>query len=885
MDEELRFHIDAYAADLERQGLSSAEAKLRARAEFGVVEARKNEIRDALGLTWLDDARADFRYAFRLLRQSPGVTAIAVVSLALGIGANTAVFSLMETVVWKLLPVQDPQQLRLLSWVSGPHTVFEGSWTTLDPHVDSGDAGNVFSYPIWLALHEASADIFAFKPAGMITASIDRQAELVDTEMVSGNAFQVAGLAPIAGRMLMREDDIAGRPVVAVITEAMWTSRFHRDPGVVGEVIHLNRMPVTIVGVAPRGYLGMDPAEHPSMFVPLSSQPLVLPNQHESNGSLLKDSDTWWVQLMMRVRAGMDEQGERARLDTVLHRAVWDSLPARHNRDQPSLRLAEGSRGLDVIRSEFGKPLLVLGCVAGLVLLIACANVANLLLARATARHREIGIRLALGAHKGRVVRQMFTEGLLLTVVGAAAGLLLGYCIRDIIPGELSDPWSPVPFRADYDWRVLLISVGISAATGILFSIGPAWRSSCVPANVALKEGSRSSMTGPHVWAGRVLVIFQISLSLMLLVGAGLFVHTLTNLERTELGFNPSRILLFDIDPPRTQYSGSKRISFYAQLQQRLEAVPGAESVSASETALVARASAIARFTIRGGTRKEDRLAETWVNAVGPRFFETMQLPIVSGRGIEAQDRAGAPLVAVVNREFARRFFPGQNPIGRTLNERTDAYQIVGVAADAHFNLIRGTAPPTVYAAFPQGKDIWRVTYEIKTAAGTDTVMRGVREAVGSIDRDVPVFNVRTQTEQIDATMSQERLFATLTTSFGVLALVLAAVGIYGVIAYSVTRRTNEIGIRMAVGAQRPQVLRMILRECVLLAAVGISIGLLATATVTKFISAMLYGAKQMDPLALSAAVGVLVCVAFVSAWAPARKASRLDPMHALRHE
>lgn len=885
MQDELQFHIDACAADLERQGLPAAEARIRARAEFGVLEARKDEMRDAFGLTWIDDARADLRYGFRLLRQSPAFAAVAVVSLALGIGANTAVFSLMETVLWKLLPVKDPQKLKLLWWVSGPRTIFSSSWNTWNIPASSGDSGNVFSYPIWRGLHQASTDVFAFKPAGMLTASIDRNPELVKTEMVSGNAFQIAGMVPLAGRLITGADDETGAPVVALITDGYWTRRFGRDASIIGRRISVNRVPVTIVGVTPPGYSGFDPEEHPDLFVPIASQPLVLPNEHEKNGSLLDDPDFWWVQVMLRARPGVDEARTRERLDATLRHIISDTLPHRKNRDMPRLRLLAGSRGLDVIRFEFGKPLLLLASLAGLVLMIACANLANLLLARATARHREIAVRLALGAPRGRVIRQMFTEGLLLTALGSIAGLLLGYFIRDGIPALLANPWSSAPFRADYDWRVLLISTAVSGLTGLLFSIAPAWRSSTVPANAALKEGSRSSMTGSHVFAGRALAVFQMSLSLVLLVGAGLFVRTLANLNSAELGFNPQRILLFDVDPPRTQYAAAKRIWFFEQLLERLESAPGVQAATASQAALISGMSADTHFTILGTTHNQNRQASTWVNQVGSGFFETMQVPILSGRGIESHDRAGAPAIAVVNRTFASKYFNGENPIGRILIEGRQSYQITGICADARYSSLRMPAPPTVYVAFAQAQDLWRLTYELKTAADTDSIMKNVRAILRSMDPNVPVFDVRTQTEQIDATMSEERLFATLTSVFGMLALVLAAIGIYGVIGYSVTRRTSEIGIRMAIGARRGQVLRMILRECAWLAGLGLAIGLAGAALATGYVRTMLYGLTPADPIALGAAVALLAFIAFAAAWIPARQASRLDPMQALRHE
>ena len=889
MDRELRFHLERRAEDLIRGGIPEEEARRQARAEFGGVEARKDECREAVGLRLLDDARADFRYTFRMLRQSPTFSVVAIVSLALGIGANTAIFTLMEAALWKTVPVKNPEELRLLSWVAGLNPVMDSTWggRTLTP---KSVGSTSFSYAAFRELQRHSETVrnrFAFKPAGRITAVIDGHAELVTSEMVSGNFYEAAGVSTIAGRPIVASDDVrSDAGVVAVISDSFWSRRFGRNASALGKQISLNQVPVTIVGVNSAEFQGMEPGQNPDVYFPISAQPTVLPNQYSrTNGSLLDDPDNWWLLVMARLRPDVSESQAQAALDTVLQRAVWDSLPDRRKRDKPRIRLLTGARGLDELRAQFHRPLLVLLALAGLVLLIACANLANLLLARATARQREISVRLAMGAGRWRIVRQMVTEGLVLAFLGGAAGLLLGYWMRNGIPGLLATSWSPSPVQAQFDLVVLLISIGVVFLTGILFSLAPAWQSTRVPVNSALKDGGRATMSLPKLLAGRSLVVLQFALSLLLLVGAGLFVRTLANLKSANLGFRPERILLFTIDPPRTRYAGPARTALFLRLEERIAAIPGVQSATLSQDALVANNTSTTRFRPASRAARPGDADRGWINYVGDRFFETMGIPILAGRSLDARDRANSLQVAVVNRQFVRNFFPDGEAVGKAVINGDTTYQIVGVCGDARFDRVRSPVPPTFYKPLSQVRDPRNMTFEIKTAANETSIIKSVRDIVQSIDKELPIFDIRTQTEQIDATLSRERLFAALTSGFGLLALVLAAVGIYGIMAYGVARRTSEIGVRMALGAQRRQVLTMILRESALLAAAGVAIGIGAAVGMTRYIASMLYGLQPSDPLSFASAVVLLLAIAMLAGWWPARKASRLDPMAALRHE
>jgi predicted permease len=868
--------MDRYAEDLISRGIAREEARRRACVDFGTVEARKEECREALGLRLFDELRADIRYAFRMLKQAPAFTAVAIVSLALGIGVNTAIFTLMETALWKSIPVQQPEQLRLFSWVSGPKSAVEdlsGNWDEYNGMVSSTS----FSYPVYQALRKQNVleSIFAFKPANRMTALIGGQAEFVNASLVSGDFYQSLRISTIAGRPIGTPDEYAP---VAVISYSYWNRRFGRDVSAIGKKVILNQVPVTIVGVSPPDFTGVQPGQNPDFYLPIGLQPLIRPNTDpDSPRSSLDDPNYWWVLIMGRLRADVPEAKAQAALDVATVQAVRATMPKSWRHDMPHLRLLTGSRGLDDLRGQFSKPLYVLMALAGLVQLIACANLANLLLARATSRQREIAVRLALGAGRGRIMRQMLTEGLLLSVLGGAAGLAVGYAARDAVPRLLARPWKSDYLHAAFDARVVWISLALALLTGVLFSLAPAWQGS----RTEVKAARSASL--PRLLAAKSLVIFQVCLSVLLLIGAGLFIRTLNNLKSAHLGFRPEHILLFDLDPPDTRYSRESRRKLYEQIEERIAAIPGVQSSSLSESALIANGVSMTMVAPAG--RKPSLGGRTWVNQVGNRFFETMEIPILHGRATGPQDRFNSPKVAVVSEAFVRHLFPKEEPLGKTFGDSRVTYQIVGICGDAHYNSVRQAAPPTFYVPYKQGRDLGHPTFEVKSAASEGSIAGAVREVIRSIDKDLPVGDFRTQTQQIEATLSQERVFAALTAGFGGMALVLACIGIYGVMAYSVARRTSEIGLRMALGAESRGVLTMILRETSLLALIGVVLGVLVAAGMTRFIESMLFGLKALDPVTIAEAVLVMAAVALLAGWWPARRASRLDPMTALRHE
>ena len=844
---------------------------------------------DIRGLwTWrpLEELAQDLRFASRTHLKNRAVTLFAMLSLALGIGANTAIFSLMEAALWKPMPVRDPQQLRLFTWITGPRGIPDSTWddwNRVGPN-NPDKIGAGFSYDVFEALERdapAFERLFAFKLIGRVTALVDDQAELVVADLVSGGAYEGLGIVPIAGRPILPSDDRRGQSeAVAVISDAYWARRFGREPGVIGRSIRVNQVPVTIVGVNPPGFTGLSSQASPDLFMPLTMQPIVMPSPFVKSGNLLDNREMWWVDVMGRLKPDVADAAAQAAMQATLQQAVRATLPQEMNRPQPTLRLLQGVRGLDNLAEEFGWPLIALLSLVGVVLLIACANVANLLLARASTRRRELSLRLALGAGRARLTRQLLTEGLALGLAGGAIGVLLGYWVRDVIPNLLLPSWAPERFGAAFDLRVLALALAVTIATSVLFSLVPIWQALRVDVQSSLKDGG-GAMT--HAMRGRSLVVFQVSFSVVLLIVAALFLRTIANLRSVELGFHPAQVVLFTIDPPRTTYVKEARTALFEQIDRQIAAIPGVEVSSLSAAVLVGekRARTMAEFTDRTPSTR----VPTFVNVVGHRFFETMGVPIVMGRSFDAHDRQDSPTVAIVNQQFVRKYLPDGNPIGRRFKSGNQTYQIVGVCGDTPYDRVRSPVPPTWFGALPQAQEVGSFTFEVRTAASVSAILPLIREAVRAVDKDLPVFDVRTQLQQIDSTMSRERLFMALTSAFGVLALILASVGIYGTLAQNVSRRTAEIGIRVALGAARADVLAMVLREASLLAVIGVIVGVAVAVGLGRYVEATLFGVTPIDPIAIGGAVTAMLIVALMASWLPARRASRLDPMVALRHE
>ena len=882
MEAEFRFHFDKYVEHLTQSGIAPEEARRRARLELGSLATQKENCRRSLGLRLWDELIADVRFGARMLRKSPAFAAIAILSLALGIGVNTTIFTLAKSVLLDRLEVSHPEDLRILTWVSGKKFPMESLWGN---YSDEGGASHSssFSYPVYKALRERTSlfqPLFAFKDISQMTATVDGHAESISGELVSGNFYEGMRIRPIFGRGISPTDDVEGKANVVVISDAFWARRFARSPSAIGKSIEINLLPVTIVGVNPPTFIGAQMSRLPEVFMPLAAQPTVLPRGKA--GNLLKDPNNWWLQIMGRVdsREASDAARQSA-LDLPFVQAVKSGVTIKAGRDDlPHIRVLPGRRGSDYEKSEFIKPIYVLIVLSVFVLLIACANLANLLLARSAARQREMSVRVAMGASRMRVLRQVTTESLLLSLTGGVGGVILGYSSRNLLPHLISTPWEDGRLQTRFDLYVILFTLGLSVITGLLLSIPLALQGRREDVSSGLKEGSRGSAARSHNFTNKALVIFQLSVSLVLLFGAGLFLKTLSNLRAAPIGFQPDRVLVFEIDPPRSRYTPEAALTLHKRILDTIAAVPGVQSASLSSDPLVALDSSINQF--QRNDRPKDAKAQAWFNAVGTNFFETLQIPILAGRSFNSSDILTSPKVAIINQKLAHKFFPGENPIGKTFNE--EKYEIVGVCGDTKYEDLKSDAPATFFVPYTQSFES-NVTYEIRTLAPSAEILKSLQQAVATVDKDLPLIHARTQNEQIDATLSNQRIFALLTSAFGVLALILACIGIYGIMAYTVTRRTNEIGIRMALGAPRTKVLRMILREASTLTIIGVIIGIAASLFLARLVSTMLYGLKPSDPTALSSAAVILVAIALLAGWIPARRASRVDPMDALRHE
>ncbi|HEY1758865.1 MAG TPA: ABC transporter permease [Bryobacteraceae bacterium] len=909
LDDELGFHLEQQARKYRQAGLPPEEVSRRLRLDFGGPDQIREECRDAWGVRMVRDCAQDLRYAWRMLRRSPGFTAVAVLSLALGIGANTAIFTLIESTLLRPITVKDAGRLRLLTWREQ-----DGGWVApnlgylsstfgsiYEQHLtaDGGIMHTDFSPPVSQELLRDNTvfdPLFAFKELGRSTAIVDGNAELVNCFLVSGEFYRGMEVSPVIGRAIGPENDVRTREgQVAMISYEYWTRRFARSPSIIGRTIVLNQVPLTVIGVNPEYFTGIEPGGHFEIWAPLNLAPAV------SGRPWLDDARQWQTPMMGRLKPGVSDPQAQSQLDAIFQAGV-DANPGpigallKDPAKRPRFILQSADRGVDYLNERYRGPLLTLLSLAGLVLLIACANVANLLLAKSAVRQREISLRLALGAGRWRIVRQLLTEGLLLASMAGIAGVFFGYCTRNAVPALLATPWKPSPFDTAFDPKVLLMSIAITFFTGVLFSLAPVWQSRRVEVNDALKESSRGTASLSKLRIGRLLVVFQVALSVLLLAGAGLCVKTLLNLKKTPLGFNPARVMLFTLDLPPLFFPVDHAGALLTELRQRLDTIPGVQSATFSSYALMSGRFASTSVKLAGEAESDlspSHVNNVAVHFVGARFLNTMGIPILFGRDIDEHDSPGTPRAAVVNREFARQFFHSENPIGEIFMDYNTTYQIVGICGDS-LDRLRDPFKLGFYASWVQSPRAGQIVFELKIAGDEAGVVRQIPEAVRSVDSRLVVTDVRTQTQQIEDILSQERLMASFASVFGSLALILAGIGIYGVMAYAVARRTNEIGIRVALGARPRSVAWMVLRETLVLAAAGVSIGvpivlglspiadhLLAPGWTNSF----LYGMKPNDLSTIAFAVLVLAWAVLLAGYFPACRAARVDPMTALRHD
>ncbi len=865
-----------------------------------------------------DQMFQDLRYGMRMLLKHKGFTLVAVLSLALGIGANTALFSVVDAVLLETLPVKEPDRLVLFEWQSGQPFRTSGMRGSFAPAPPGMRGASVFRYEIFERLGQARAqaesdplsDLFAFAPLYGVTAVVNEQAEVVRGQVVSGGYYAGLGVQPVLGRPLTDADDQPGAPPAVVVSHQYWQERLGANPDIIGQQLKLNNISFTIVGVTPPGFTGtLQVDQRPAVTVALATEPLLLA---EGTGMGRNGKPgIWWLNLMGRLKpeATLEQAGQslagvfEATALEIMPPPRRDGDPAQLDpKDYPQLLALPGSRGLMETRKRYSATIYGMFGIVAMVLLIACANVANLLLSRAALRGPEIGVRLAVGAGRWRLIRQLLTESILLASLGGAVGVLFALWGKRILVAmaDRSTGFLPADVDPSTNWRVLAFTAAVSLLTGVLFGLIPAWRATRLDLTTALKQGRRT--TGSVSRLSKGLIVAQVALSLLLLVGAGLFIRTLYNLQQVDLGFNQERLLLFSLQPKQGGYKDERLIQFYQDLFARLDNLPGVRAASFSRIPLISHSMWNSDFLLPGESEKSAGSRVTNRQMVRENYFSTMEIPLLRGRGFTEQDDQRANKVAIVNQAFARKFFPDEDVVGKRIVE-TDTkreVEIVGVVADAKYDSQRTEIEPLFYTPWRQESGaIGEMHFALRTLGEPAALASTVREVVREMDANLPVSEVSSQEERSKAALGQERLYARLLTFFGAVALLLAAIGLSGVLAYSVAQRTNEIGIRMALGAQPTNVLRLVIWQGMRLVLIGLVVGAACGYALKRLLESQyfgprswqrqmadkLYGVQWADPLTLAVIAMLLMLVALAACWLPARKAARVDPLAALRHE
>jgi predicted permease len=898
LDEELKDeiaqHTDWRARALMDDGVPEPEARRHAAIAVGNATRLREQARELWGFPALDTVLQDLRYGLRVMRGSPVFTSVAVFSLAIGIGAAAAVFSLADAFLLRPLPVRDPHALVRLRWVAGPVYPFE-SLSGSSSQVGDVTSSTSFSRAAFDAMRrdaQALVDVVGFADLYRVNIAVDGTAELGGGHAVSGNYFDVLGITPAAGRLLGEADDEAGAAPAAVISDALWLRRFGRSPEAIGRTLVLNAQAFTIAGVTPPAFHGTGQVgERPDVFVPFAWR------QRVTHDDPSDDPNFWWVLVMGRLRAGVAAEHTEGTLDLLVKRTVQHARPGLAAKDLPRVEVLPGAWGQQEVRDQLAAPLRIMGLVVAIVLLVACANVANLLLARGHARTRELAVRSAIGASRRRVVRQLFTEGLLLAACGSGLGIVTAGWIADaLLPSLALEPTAEG--LAALDWRVLAFVVVLASACAILFALVPALRTTRTVMAAGLQEAGRGTAGRQRTRLAAGLVIVQIALSMVLVVTAALLVRSVRNLAQVDLGFDPSQLLVFRIDPIVNGADLPRLRTVYQDVLGRLRAAPGVRGAALMSHTLLANSASIglavredeAPPDVRRGQSPEFvREHSAWRLAVDSSFFATMRIPILRGRAFDARDVEGSQLVAVVNTRMAEQLFRSTDVVGRRfrLGSRTSSpiLEIVGVSADARYSSVRRPMPPTVYLPYLQQPVKQAATFAVRTAGDPLAFGPTAREAVRQVDSNLPLFAMRSQDDQIANSLREEKLFARLSTVLAALTVALSAIGLYGLLAYSVTLRVPEIGVRLALGARRSAVGWMILRRSLLLAAAGLAIGLGAAWMSTQVVASMLYGLAPRDPVAMAVAAGILLLASALAGYLPARRAARVDPMVALRAE
>jgi predicted permease len=886
LDEEVQSHLRMATQERIEQGESAEQARTAALREFGNVGLVKEVTRDMWGWSWLETLLQDLRYGLRMLRKNPGFTAVAVLTLALGIGANSGIFSLLDQAILRALPVKDPGRLVVIS-----DAEYTKGWSTSDNQV------MVYSYPHYKEVRDQIPlfDGVVARAHAPLSVASGGVAERAGGEVVSGNFFSVLGVGPALGRVLSPDDDrVPGASPVAVVSYGYWQSRFGGDPSVVGRKISLNAYPFTIVGVAAPGFTGLLKGQNVDVFVPIAMKRELTP---EWNG--LVERDIMWLNIFARLKSGISREQAEAAIQApyrpILEAEIQfiknprETFRDRYLRQHISLHPA--AQGINLLSQTWAKPLVVLAGCVGLVLLIICANVSGLMIAKATGRQKEVAIRLALGARRGAIIRQLVVESLLVSVAGGMGGLAVGWaCCRLLI--RLLPQDAATTFSAALDGRVLAFNLCVSVLAGLvcgLLPTGQALRADTAP---MLKESSADFAGRPTQarWRG-ALVIAQLALSIVLVVTASLFAASLRNLLQKYPGFQPENLLSFSVDPELSGYSGPKELAFLQELERRLTELPGAVAVGAARGGVFSGSDRGANVTVEGYRARPDEDLECAVDAINPGFFPALKIPLLAGRDFTPADGSGAPKVAIVNKQFSRFFFPGGNPLGRHLafgagDVKLDI-EIVGVVRDSFHDDLREKVARFIYIPYLQDSHAGsgRLEFYVRAVGNPVALTGNIRQTVRGMDSNVPLNQVRTMKSAIAQSIYGDRMVAWLAVAFGALAAGLAAMGLYGLVSYMVARRTSEIGLRMALGASPSAVLWLILRRSLTLISTGVVLGLALALAATRLVSSMLYGLEATNPLIFASATLLLAAVATLATYFPARRATKVDPMVALRYE
>lgn len=867
LDAELRDHLERQIEFNLAAGMSPADAWQAARREFGNVPLIREQVRDTRRVTWIDDLRRDLAYALRSMRRAPGFTAVAALSLALAIGANSAIFSLVNVLMLRDLPVSRPGELVELGRLA------------------QGTVGN-FSYPFYERVRDHNtvfSDVVTMS-RGTVRADVDAATRQPLGRFVSGNFFQALGVSPVAGRLLSAEDDrsdAAEGATLAVIGYRLWQGEFGSDPAIAGKTLKVDGVPFTIVGVLPRSFEGMIVGRPDDFFIPIASEPRL------RRTSLLRLPQANWLAIVGRLKSGVSRKRAKANLDVLFAREIEDSVSRSGDARLREHRLIVDSAraGLAEPRRELSRPVFLLMAAVALVLLIACANVVNLLLTRGIARRGEIGLRLAIGASRGRLVRQLLTESTVLGLIGGAVGLAIATWGARLIARFIADGDPTISFDIAPDGRVVLFTGVIALGSALIAGVVPAIRAARTQVTPGMRDDRRVLNGGrPATLWTRALIAAQVALSLLLLTGATLLITSLQNLRSFDAGFDRD-VLLMGLDPGRSGYNGEQRLEYYRQVLERARSITAVRAAGLALLIPVGGGGVDMSFRIEGQPR--DPNAIVYINNVSDGYFAAMGTRLLSGRDFGSQDTPSSTPVAVINQVLARRYFGTASPLGRrvTVGNR-GTVEIVGVVANAKYISLREKDHPTVYVhAFQSGEDLWGLTLAVSTSGAPQPLASAIRRDIQAVAGTVPVAPGQSLSTHIDRSLVTERLITRILSAFAALALLLASVGLYGVLGYWVTRRTNEIGIRLSLGARRGAILWSVMRQSWTLVAIGAGFGVPAALALTRLLSSLLYGVTPTDPWVLCGAVASLFAVALVAALQPAWRAMRVDPLVALRFE